>query len=112
MIKILLQYYEIIADLHQGLIAKRNNTRSTTETEISCVSFSNASRLKTGDYRIDAVQKGDSAAALKLLTLSAEQGATDSQKRLAFMYEEGKGGAKDYVKAHMWLIMAAIDGIR
>ena len=25
------------------------------------------------------------------------------------MYEEGKGGSKDYVKTHMWLIKAAID---
>jgi len=45
------------------------------------------------------------------MALSAEQGNSIAQMQLGAMYDEGKGVAQDYDKAHMWYNIAAIDEI-
>ena len=59
---------------------------------------------------VAAAQKGDFATALQLWTLLAEQGDADAQSNLGYMYGNGQGVAQDYVKAHMWWNIAAIEG--
>ena len=48
--------------------------------------------------------------ALKWVQLSAEQGYPPSQINLAIMYYEGQGVARDHVRAHMWMSLAALQG--
>ncbi len=61
-------------------------------------------QLKDG---LDAVQRGDFATALRLLTPLAAQGHASAQSNLGFMYAAGQGVAQDAVRAHMWLNIAA-----
>lgn len=41
---------------------------------------------------------------------AADQGDADAQALLGLMYEVGQGVPQDYVKAHMWLDLAASRG--
>ncbi len=45
--------------------------------------------------------------ALKWIQLSADQGYAPSQVNLGIMHYEGQGVARDYVRAHMWMSLAA-----
>ena len=42
--------------------------------------------------------------------MAAEQGDAAAQHNLGVMYANGQGVAQDYVKAHMWSDIVAIDG--
>jgi uncharacterized protein len=50
----------------------------------------------------------DYAEALKWNQLAADQGYPPSQVNLAIMYFEGHGVARDPVRAHMWMHLAAL----
>ncbi len=41
---------------------------------------------------------------------AAEQGVVDAQNNLGLMYGRGQGVPQDYVRAHMWLNLAAANG--
>jgi len=49
---------------------------------------------------------------VKWFRKAAEQGNSFAQGKLGAAYEEGRGVPKDYVKAYMWLILAAAQGER
>ena len=49
----------------------------------------------------------DDAQAFALLQKAADHGDPDSQARLGGMYGLGRGTARDYVRAHLWLTLAA-----
>ena len=49
----------------------------------------------------------DHAEALKWYRLAAEQGTAEAQTALGFMFTTGRGVSLDYVRAHMWLSIAA-----
>lgn len=59
---------------------------------------------------LDAIGKGDYAAALQLLRPLAEQGDVRAQFNLAVMYAEGEGVPRDYKQAAMWYRKAAEQG--
>jgi TPR repeat protein len=59
---------------------------------------------------LDAYDRGDYATALKEWTPLAEQGNASAQRNLGVMYAFGKGILKDYVYAHMWANIAAMNG--
>ena len=40
----------------------------------------------------------------------ADQGFADAQYNLGIMYANGRGIPQDYVQAHMWLNLAAVNG--
>jgi hypothetical protein len=48
--------------------------------------------------------------ALKWVQLSADQGYAPSQVNLGIMYYEGQGVARNHVRAHMWMSLAALAG--
>ena len=52
----------------------------------------------------------DDKAAVKWYTLAAEQGDARAQGNLGVMYAFGDGILKDYVYAHMWGNIAAMNG--
>ena len=49
----------------------------------------------------------DEAEAFALLQKAADHGDADSQARLGGMYGLGRGTPRDYVRAHLWLSLAA-----
>ena len=58
----------------------------------------------------DAAQRGDYATALREWKPLAEQGNANAQFNLGSMYEGGYGVPRDYVKAYMWINLAAANG--
>ncbi len=52
----------------------------------------------------------DDKTAVKWYTLAAERGIASAQGNLGVMYAFGKGILKDYVYAHMWGHIAAMNG--
>lgn len=50
------------------------------------------------------------AEAVKWFRMSAEQGHAEAQFLLGSMYADGEGVPWDFVKAHMWLTLAAAQG--
>jgi len=75
-------------------------------------------RLAAGQGHLDAqstlgvmkLMSKDYMEALKWVQLSAERGAVSSQVNLGIMYYEGQGVARDPVRAHMWMHLAALGG--
>ena len=59
---------------------------------------------------LDAYVRGDDATALKEWTSLAEQGDASAQGNLGARYAFGKGTLKDYIAAHMWGNIAAMNG--
>jgi len=59
---------------------------------------------------IEAIVKGDYAAAVRELRPLAERGDAEAQYRLGRMYEFGKGVALDMVQALVWLRKSAAQG--
>ncbi|MFL2770562.1 MAG: hypothetical protein ACJZ9F_06100 [Rhodospirillaceae bacterium] len=55
----------------------------------------------------EAYKSGDYATALKEWRLLAEQGNSEAQFRLSWMYYDGTGVVQDKVYAHMWVNLAA-----
>jgi TPR repeat protein len=55
----------------------------------------------------DAYDRGDYAAALRLLRPLVNQSDADAQFILGLMYARGQGVPQDYVRAHMWFNLAA-----
>ena len=53
----------------------------------------------------------DYGEAVRWYRLAANQGYADAQSDLGVMYWDGMGVQKDYVLAHMWLNLAAVQGI-
>ena len=60
-------------------------------------------------YRFGYVGK-DYKTAVKWYTLAAEKGHISAQSTLGSSYYFGQGVAQDYVKAHMWWNIAALNG--
>ena len=58
----------------------------------------------------DAYVRGDYATTLKEWTPLAEQGNARAQSNLGVMYAFGTGTLKDYIAAHMWGNIAAMNG--
>lgn len=54
-----------------------------------------------------AYQKGDYVTAVRLLRPLAEEGNASAQNLLGFMYHDGEGVPRDYVRAYMWFYLAA-----
>ena len=44
------------------------------------------------------------------ISLAAEQGFTDAQNNLGWMYHNGQGVNQDTTRAHMWYNIAALQG--
>ena len=59
---------------------------------------------------LDAYEKGDYATALKEWTPLAEEGDSDAQVNLGYMYYYGEGVMEDIVYAHMWATIASSNG--
>lgn len=57
-----------------------------------------------------AFERGDYAAALRLLGPLAERGDAEAQSRLGVMYAAGRGVPQDYVAAVKWYRLAAEQG--
>ena len=74
------------------------------------LSFSHAAIAGDFEDGVAAAENGDFATALRLWKPLAEQGNSSAQSSLGVMYYGGQGVAQDYVKAHMWYNIAAIDG--
>lgn len=64
------------------------------------------------DYQsgFDAYVQGDYKAAFPLFQKSAENGDVGAQFYLGTMYALGEGVTQDYLKAHLWLNLAATAG--
>jgi TPR repeat protein len=62
------------------------------------------------DEGLDAVKRGDYAAALKVFRVLAEQGDAKAQNGLGVMYTKGHGVKKDYKEVVKWYRMAAERG--
>ncbi len=60
---------------------------------------------------VEAYQRGDYATALTEFRPLAQQGDASAQNNLGLMYSKGRGVAQDYVQAHMWVNLAAAQGI-
>lgn len=56
---------------------------------------------------VSAYQRGDFASAFRHWLTLAEQGEGSAQMMLGFMYHDGEGVPKDYVRAYMWFYLAA-----
>ena len=59
---------------------------------------------------VAAYERGDYAAAFRLMRPLAEQGDASAQFNLGIMYSEGKGVTHDHIQAHMWFNLAAARG--
>ncbi len=53
-----------------------------------------------------AYDTGDHKKAIRLYKPLAEQGDAEAQYALGYMYRNGEGVSKDYVKAYMWITLA------
>ncbi len=60
---------------------------------------------------VDAYERGDYDTALKEFRPLAEQGYPLAQATLGLLYAEGQGVPQDYVPAHMWVNLAAAQGL-
>jgi len=54
-----------------------------------------------------AYERGDYVQAMKLFRQLAEKGHQWAQGRVGLMYAEGKGVRQDFVRAYMWVTLAA-----
>ena len=59
---------------------------------------------------LDAYNIGDYATALRLWRPLAEHGLADAQHNFGIMYGTGRGVPQNYVQAHKWFNLAAIQG--
>jgi hypothetical protein len=68
-----------------------------------------AQRVAAGPYEDAkaAYQKGDFATAVRLLLQVAETGNAAAQNLLGFMYHDGEGVPRDYVRSYMWFYLAS-----
>ena len=57
---------------------------------------------------IDVLQ--DYEAALKWYTLAAEQGDSNAQNNLGVMFANGQGVPENFIYAHMWFSISALNG--
>ena len=57
-----------------------------------------------------AAKRGDYATALREWRPLAEQGHASAQSTLGFMYSKGQGVPQDYIQAHKWYNLAAVQG--
>ena len=57
-----------------------------------------------------AIRHGDYTTALRLAEPLAERGDAEAQYNLGFMYAVGQGVRQDFVRAYMWLDLAAAQG--
>jgi len=60
---------------------------------------------------LEAYNRGDYVTALKELKPLAEQGNTDAQFRLGWMYYDGAGVVQDKVYAYMWVNIVALNSV-
>ena len=63
------------------------------------------------DRAVAAYIRGDYAEAMNWCRKAAEQGQAGTQYNLGDMYHQGQGVPQDFVWAHMWLNLAAAQGI-
>jgi TPR repeat protein len=65
---------------------------------------------QAGSYEdgLAAYRAHDYGRAMRLYGLGAAQGNSSAQFNLGLMYANGVGTARDYVRAHMWLSLAAM----
>ncbi len=61
---------------------------------------------------LDAYERGDYHTAMKEWRPLAEQGLAAAQNNLGAMYINGKGVRRNYVRAYMWLSLAAKQGYK
>jgi len=61
---------------------------------------------------LDAYEREDYATALKEWRPLAEQGLAAAQNNLGAMYINGEGVRRNYVRAYMWLSLAAKQGYK
>ncbi len=61
---------------------------------------------------MDAYDREDYATALKEFRPLAEQGLAAAQNNLGAMYINGEGVRRNYVRAYMWLSLAAKQGYK
>ena len=61
---------------------------------------------------LDAYERGDYHTALKEWRPLADQGNAAAQNNLGAMYINGKGVRRNYVRAYMWLSLAAKQGYK
>jgi TPR repeat protein len=57
-----------------------------------------------------AIRHGDYTMALRLAEPLADKGDAEAQYNLGFMYAVGQGVRQDFVRAYMWLDLAAAQG--
>ena len=81
-----------------------------TFTVVLMLSFSHATIADDVEDGVAAAEKGDFAAALRLLTPLAEQGDAKAQFNLGLIYFNGDGVAQDYKTAVKWYTLAAEQG--
>jgi TPR repeat protein len=79
---------------------------------IAALIFGSIGALLAADFDagLAALQKGDYAAALREWTPLAERGDAEAQFNLGHMYRKGQGVSQDYITAHMWANIAAVNG--
>src|SRR5260370_33889376 len=61
---------------------------------------------------MEAYQRGDYVNAFREFKPLAEKRAAQAQNILGVMYDKGQGVPQDYVHAHMWLNLAAAQGVK
>jgi uncharacterized protein len=66
--------------------------------------------VKLGNHRNGQGVPQNHKTAVRWDRLAAEQGNASAQFNLGFMYGKGRGVLQDYVRAHMWLNIAASSG--
>jgi TPR repeat protein len=62
------------------------------------------------DDGVAAYERGEYATALRLFQPLANEGNARAQFGLGVMYNNGRGVAQDYVRAHMWFNLSASRG--
>ena len=78
---------------------------------IVLVALLHAARVMAGvPEGLDALKRGDYAAAVRELRGPAERGDAEAQYRVGLMYEFGKGYPRDVQQALTWLIRAGTQG--
>ena len=64
------------------------------------------------DKGMTAYNSSDYATAIKEFSVAAEQGIADAQYNLGVMYAKGEGVPENYIKAYMWVSLAAAFGYK
>ena len=77
---------------------------------VLCLGLFQATHADALDDARAALEKGDYEAAIELLKPIAEQGNTEAQHNMGFMYDQGLGVQRDYHKAIEWYRKAAEQG--